>query len=200
MMRAGDFDGDGADEVAVLPIRGQAQDVCFFKGPKLAQTQGHDLQRRDSVGSGEAPVARTRGENFRKGKQTWSGLSLKKANGTVADLDGDGAAELIYSPGVYTLKGGLRQRVRPARHLQDRQLRLATTTCGCSRPATSPTEPGAEIVLVEGPQVRLYDSTGKELGGALRRSDSPTSSICPARRAAACCSAPARTATTISIG
>ena len=35
MMRAGDFDGDGADEVAVLPIRGQAKDVRFMEGSRL---------------------------------------------------------------------------------------------------------------------------------------------------------------------
>lgn len=108
MMRAGDFDGDGTDEVAVLPIRGQAQDVRFFKGPKLTQL-------KDALSSGAIPwdpVTRRSldtGKSFRKGQQTWSGVSLKMANGTAADLNGDGTAELIYSPGVHALKGGLRQ-------------------------------------------------------------------------------------------
>jgi len=165
VMRAGDFDGDGADEVAVLPIRGQAQDVCFFKGPKLAKL-------KDAISSGVVPwdpVKRRTldtGENFRQGKQTWSGLSLKSANGTVADLNGDGAAELIYSPGVHSLKGGLRQlfalpeKFKTASYDYSYNMRLLAA-------GNLTDNPGAEIVLVEGPQVRLYDSTGKELGKAV---------------------------------
>jgi len=34
-MRAGDFDGDGIDEIAVLPVRGQAKDLIFLDVPDL---------------------------------------------------------------------------------------------------------------------------------------------------------------------
>ena len=165
MMRAGDFDGDGAEEVAVLPIRGQAHDACLFKGPKLTQL-------KDKISSGviawdpEKRRSKDTGEDFRKGKRTWTSASLKKANGTVADLDGDGATELIYSPGVYSLKGGLRQLFalpdvfKTASYDTHYNMRLLAA-------GNLTDNPGAEIVLVEGPQVRLYDSTGKELGGAV---------------------------------
>jgi|CXWL01.1.fsa_nt_gi hypothetical protein len=165
LMRAGDFNGDGADEVAVLPIRGQAQDVCFFKGPKLAKL-------KDAISSGVVPwdpVKRRTldtGENFRKGKQTWSGLSLKSANGTVADLNGDGAAELIYSPGVHSLKGGRRQlfalpeKFRAASYDYSYNMRLLAAGDLTDRP-------GAESVVIEGPQVRLYGASGEDLGKAV---------------------------------
>jgi hypothetical protein len=167
MMCAGDFDGDGAEEVAVLPIRGQAHDACFFKGLKLTQLKDKissgviawDPEKRRAKDTGE-------GERFRKGKQTWSSGSLKKANGTTADLDGDGATELIYSPGVHSLKGGLRQlfalpdEFKTASYDQHYNMRLLAA-------GDLTGQPGAEIVLVEGPQVRLYDSTGKELGKAV---------------------------------
>lgn len=165
MMRVGDFDGDGADEVAVLPIRGQAHDACLFKGPKLTKL-------KDKISSGvvawdpEKRRSTATSEDVRKGERTWSSASLKKANGTVADLNGDGATELIYSPGVYSLKGGLRQLLalpdpfKTASYDQHYNMRLLAA-------GNLTDNPGAEIVLVEGPQVRLYDSTGKELGGTV---------------------------------
>lgn len=165
MMRAGDFDGDGAEEVAVLPIRGQAHDACFFNGPKLAPL-------KDKISSGVIPWdpekrrSKDTGEDFRKGKRTWSSASLKKANGTVADLDGDGAAELIYSPGVYSLQGGLRRLFALPEPLQvasyDQHYNMRLLAAG-----NLTDEPGAEVVLVEGPQVRIYDSAGRELGSAV---------------------------------
>lgn len=165
VMRTGDFDGDGADEVFVLPIRGQAHDGCFFKGPTLGQL-------KDRISSGVVPWdpekrrSKATGEDFRKGKRTWSSASLKKANGTAVDLDGDGVTELIYSPGVYSLKSGLRQlfplpeefkTTAYDTHYKTRLIAAGDLT----------DNPGAEIVLVEGPEVRLYDSTGKELGKAI---------------------------------
>lgn len=165
MMRAGDFDGDGAGEVAVLPIRGQAQDVCFFRGPELAKL-------KETISSGVIPWdpvmrrSRDTGENFRKGKQPWTGASLKRANGTVADLDGDGAVELIYSPGAYSLKGGLSERFTLPEAFKtagyDSFYNMRMLAAG-----DLTGEPGAEIVVVEGPAVRLYDSRGQELGQAV---------------------------------
>ncbi len=165
MMRAGDFDGDGAVEVAVLPIRGQAQDVAFFKGPRLTKLTA-------TISSGIIPwdpITRRStdtGDAFRKGKATWSGMSLKKANGTVADLDGDGAAELIYNPGVHTLKGGARQlfplpeAFKVASYDSFYNMRLLAA-------GDLTSQPGAEIVLVEGPAVRLFSAAGQELGQAV---------------------------------
>ena len=162
MMRAGDFDGDGADEVAVLPIRGQAQNVCFFRGPKLTRL-------KETISSNVIPWdpvtrrSKDTGEAFRRGERNWTGLSLKKANGAVADFDRDGSAKLIYPPGVYTLQGGLREMFAlPATFKvasYDYHYNMRLLAAGdLAEP------PGAEIVVVEGPAVRLYDATGKELG------------------------------------
>lgn len=162
LMRAGDFDGDGRDEVAVLPIRGQALETMFFKGPKLARLS-------ETISSGTRMWDPQKNENPQESRPQatpWNTLSLKKANGTVADLDGDGAAELIYSPGAYTLKGGLRQFLAlPApfpttSYDQHYNMRLVAAGNLTDRP-------GAEIVVLEGPQLRLYDSSGKELGRAV---------------------------------
>lgn len=165
MMRAGDFDGDGADEVAVLPIRGQAKDLRFFKGPNLLRLEAVV----PTAGIPWDPVARRSkdsGEDFRKGRRTWTGRSLKKANGTAADLDGDGAAELIDSRGAYTLKGGLRELCSLPDEFKaasyDHYYRMRLLAAGDLAPA-----PGAEIVVLEGPEVRLYSVQGKELGRAL---------------------------------
>jgi hypothetical protein len=164
MMRAGDFDGDGADEVAVMPIRGQAQDVCFFEGPKLSRLKA-------TISSGVIPWdpvlrrSKDTGEDYRKGKRPWSGQSLKKSNGTAADLDGDGAAELIHSPGAYSLKGGLREiftlpeAFKTAGYDTFYNMRMVAAGELTDRP-------GAEVVVLEAAEVRLYDSTGAELGRA----------------------------------
>lgn len=164
MMRAGDFDGDGADEVAVLPIRGQAKDLCFFEGPALTR-------RKETISSGEIPwdpVLRRSmdsGENFRKGKRAWTGQTLKKANGTVADLDGDGAEELIYPPGAYTLKGGLSEVLSLPDPFKaptyDSYYNMRLLAAG-----DLTAEPGAEIAILEGPELRLLSATGVELGRA----------------------------------
>ncbi len=76
MLRAGDFDGDGRDEVSLVGLRGRALDVRFLKG--------NDLQ----------PLPEAMSLN-----------GLKTANGSVADLDGDGAAELFVGGEVLSLKG-----------------------------------------------------------------------------------------------
>ncbi len=165
MMRAGDLDGDGADEVVVLPIRGQAKDLVLFKGTNLARVKGM------AIPSGEIPwkpqerfeMARARAAvELREG---WDGQSLKKANGVVADLDGDGCAELVYPPGVYTLRGGVRQVFAlpgPLRqNSYDAYYNMRLLAVG-----NLTDEPGAEIVIVEGPQLCLYSSSGRELGRA----------------------------------
>ncbi|MEN9402792.1 MAG: hypothetical protein RL091_1495 [Verrucomicrobiota bacterium] len=147
LMRAGDFDGDGADEIAVLPIRGsgQSQDVFFFKGAALTEL-------RERIPSGRQPRD--------------PAMTLKHANGVAADLDGDSADELIYKPGVFTLKGGLRSRFAlPGRFMEpsyDYHYNMRLLAAGNLTDRT-----GAETVIVEGPQVRLYGATGKELGQAV---------------------------------
>ncbi len=162
MMRAGDFDGDGADEVAVLPIRGQAQDVCFFKGNRLLKVK-ETLSSNVIPWDPEKRRSKDTGENFRKGKRTWSGQTLKKANGTVANLDGKGGAELIYSPGAYTLQGKARQVLalpetyKVASYDYYYNMRLVAA-------GDLTANPGAEIVVVEGPQIGLYSASGEELG------------------------------------
>ncbi|MBL9189936.1 MAG: hypothetical protein JNK23_20820 [Opitutaceae bacterium] len=146
ILRAGDFDGDGADEVAALLVGGFArQDMLFFKGPTLTQLK-ETIARKSPSGD---PL-----------------LSLKNANGTVADLDGDGAAELVWKRGAYTLKGGLHPVFDLPSKIKERSydyhytMRLVASGDLTDRP-------GAETVVVEGPQVRLYDAKGRELGQAI---------------------------------
>lgn len=164
LLRAGDFDGDGADEVAVLPVRGQAQDLVFFKGPQLAQLKERITFEKVPWDSSSA-AAKKAGAAFRKGKQTWTAMSLLAANGTAADLDGDGASELVYNPGAYALKGGLRQIValpeafKAASYDQFYRMRLVAA-------GDLTDDPGAEIAVLEGPEIRLYGKGGKQLGAA----------------------------------
>jgi hypothetical protein len=159
MMRAGDLDGDGADEVVVMPLAGQSKDLCFFKGPKLTKMVepiSQELVMRQT---------KDKSEDFRKGKKTWGGQTLKTANGTVAVLDGSGAATLIYPPGGVTLKGGphqtfaLPETFAVPSYDQNYNMRLPAA-------GNLTDSPGGEIVLVEGATLRLYSATGKELGKA----------------------------------
>jgi len=136
-------------------------DAYFFKGPKLAK-----LKETISSGTRMWDPEKREKKMDKKERSAWNSSSLKKANGTVADLNGDGAADLIYTAGAYTLKGGLRQLAslpeafKTASYDQHYNMRLLAA-------GNLTDKPGAEIVLVEGPQVRLYDSTGKELGGVV---------------------------------
>jgi len=165
LMRAGDFDGDGRDEVAVLPVRGQAQDMLFLEGPSLVRGKQRIATVRKPWDS-HSKEAKEWGDRFRTGQRLWTGSELKSANGAVGDLDGDGAAELVYPPGAYTLRGGLRQTVAlPAKFKTasyDYFYNMRLPAAGDLTDA-----PGHEIVLVEGPQVRLYGSRGEPLGGAV---------------------------------
>ncbi len=110
LLRAGDFDGDGIDEVAVLPVRGQAKDLVFLELPGLAPRKER-IALEMVPWDASSPEGRKVGERFRAGKQPWNAQCLRTANGVAGDLDGDGAQELIFNPGAYSLKGGLRQTV-----------------------------------------------------------------------------------------
>lgn len=145
VMQAADFDGDGADEVAVFPIRGQPQDLVVLKGADLARVK--DLSAADLSASLRLQPA-------------------KSGNATSGDVDGDGVAELICNSGAYAFKGRLRKtfslpaKFRPPSYDQYYNMRLlAVGDCTDAR--------GAETVVVEGPQVRLYDAAGRELGHAI---------------------------------
>lgn len=141
MLRTGDFDGDGADEVAVLPVRGQAQAMVFFKGNSL------------KLSALEIPSDKKFG-------------SLGKANGTVGDLDGDGRAELVYQPGAFSVRDGFQQVVSFPPRFQvgsyDRHYNMRLLAVG-----NLTDEPGAEVVLLEGAEIRLLSSEGKMLGRAV---------------------------------
>jgi hypothetical protein len=142
VLRAGDFDGDGADEVAVLTRR---EVVSFFKGPRLTALEPKVTGKANHLGG--------------------PGWTLRQANGTVADLDGDGAEEFIHLPGAFTLKGGLRKRFDlPGKFRDlgyDTHYRMRMVAAG-----DLTARPGAETVVVEGSQVALYDRDGRELGHA----------------------------------
>ena len=164
LMRAGDFDGDGNDEVAVLPVRGQAKDLVFLDAASLKP-------RKERIASEVIPwnptsvQAKTMGKQFRSGKRPWTGRTLLTANGIASDLDDDGVQELVFSPGVYSLKGGLRQTVAFPEPFKvpsyDRYYKMRSCAAG-----DLTTAPGAEIVLLEGCEIRLLDSQGKLLGSA----------------------------------
>ena len=144
VLRAGDFDADGADEVAVLVIRGTKQDVQFFKGSKL-EYMGMGLALGTHVGD---PL-----------------LSLRSANGLTADLNMDGAAEFIFPPAICELiDGAWRSSALPARFPQpsySTHYTMRLFAQGDLHPA-----PGRELVLVEGPTMRILDSAAREIGRA----------------------------------
>ena len=144
VLRAGDFDGDGADEVGALVIRGQAQDIRFFKGPKL-ERMAAGIARGTHVGD---PL-----------------LSLRSANGVAGDLDGDGAAEFIFTPAINRLRDGAWQSTAlPGRSTQTSYAAHYNMRLLAQGELTS--SAGRELVLVEGPVVRLCDQKGRELGRA----------------------------------
>lgn len=142
-LRAGDFDGDGRDEVAVIAVGRQVDDLRFLRGPSLEQAE----ERIPS------PAVRD------------PAMGLRQANGLVADVSGDGFPELVYKPGAYTLRGGARALVSfPERFLAgsyDQHYTMRFVAAGDLTGAAGP-----EFVLVEGPQVKLCDAHGKELGHA----------------------------------
>jgi hypothetical protein len=164
MMRAGDFDGDGSDEVAVLPVRGQAKDLVFLRVPDLTPRKER-IPFQLKPWDGSSPEAREAGQRFRSGKRSWNAQALRSANGTTADLDGDGIAELIFNPGAYSLKGGLRQTAEFPDAFKvpsyDRHYNMRMVAAGELTDA-----PGAEIVLLEGCEIRVLDSHGRTLGAA----------------------------------
>lgn len=164
LMRAGDFDGDGNDEVAVMPVRGQAKDLVFLDLPGLAKREeriSFELVPWDGSSAG----ARKVGERFRSGDRPWTARSLRTANGCTADIDGDGAQELIFNPGAYSLKDGARQTVEFPEAFKvpsyDRFYNMRMVAAGELTDA-----PGAEIVLLEGCEIRLLDRRGTPLGAA----------------------------------
>ncbi|MCU0876138.1 MAG: PQQ-binding-like beta-propeller repeat protein [Pirellulaceae bacterium] len=164
LMRAGDFDGDGTDEVAVLPVRGQAKDLVFLDVPGLAPRKERITFEMVPWDASSAESKKV-GERFRSGKRPWTTKSLLTANGIAGDLDGDGAHELIFNPGVYSLKGGLRQTVKFPEPFKvpsyDQFYKMRMVAAGDLTDA-----PGAEIVLLEGCEVRLLDNQGNLLGAA----------------------------------
>ena len=144
VMRAGDYDGDGRDEVAALSIRGQQQDVHFFKGPTLARMK----------------------ETISRGKVSGDPLfSLRPANGLAGDLDGDGADEFIFTPGVHALKGTPRRLFALPEKFATKSY-ATHYTMRLFAPGNLTGGPGAELAIVEGPELRLYDAAGKLLGKA----------------------------------
>jgi hypothetical protein len=130
--------------VGALVIRGQAQDIRFFKGPKLDR-MGAGISRGMHVGD---PL-----------------LSLRSANGLAGDLDGDGVAEFTFTPGINRLAGGAwRSTALPGRSSQASYAAHYNMRLFAQGDLASAS--GQELVLVEGPVVRLCDQAGRELGRA----------------------------------
>jgi len=145
VLRSGDFNGDGVDEVAVMTLMGQIESTQFYKGPLLDPLDDR-IPSRPSVAKGP-------------------GTRRKPANGIVADLDGDGRQELIYPPGIFTLAGGVRKiRDLPERFGEVSYDAFYNMRLMAAGDLTK--HPGKELVIVEGPEVRIYSSSGKEIGRA----------------------------------
>jgi hypothetical protein len=164
LMRAGDFDGDGNDEVAVLPVRGQARDAVFLDVPGLAPRKEQipfDVVPWDS----SSPEGKKKGERYREGKRPWTAQTLRAANATVGDLNADGVDELIFNSGAYSLEGGSHQMVEFPEPFKapsyDQHYNMRIVAVG-----DLTAEPGNEIVLLEGCEIRLLDGQGKQLGAA----------------------------------
>jgi|CXWL01.1.fsa_nt_gi hypothetical protein len=150
MLRAGDFDGDGRDKVAVVPASG----VRGYRAPaSLSFFQDPHLSKLTEAGE-RGPLAAYHPVS-----------AVKNTNGTVADLNGDGAEELIYHSGVHTLKSGLHPLFTlPPKHPDPSYDHHYTMQLLAAGDLTD--RPGAETVIVNGAQVRLCDATGRELGHA----------------------------------
>ena len=161
LLRAGDFNGDGNDEVAVLPVRGQAKDIVFLEVPGLAPRKeriAFEMVPWDS----DSPGAKEMGERFRTGKRPWTAKTLLTANGIVGDLNSDGADELVFNSGVYSLKNGLHQMVEFPEPFKvpsyDQFYKMRMVAIGDLTEA-----PGNEVVLLEGCEIRLLDKQGQQL-------------------------------------
>jgi hypothetical protein len=151
LLRAGDFNGDGKDEVAVVPASGvrgyrAPPSLALFKGPYLSKlTEAGERGPRTAY----HPVP-----------------ASKNDNGTVADLNGDGSEALFYNSGVYTLKGGLHPLFTlPPKHADlsyDHNYTMQLLAAG-----DLTDQPATETVIVNGAQVQLCDATGRELGHAI---------------------------------
>ncbi len=165
MLRAGDFDGDGRDEVGVLGLRGRALDVRFLQGPELRL-----LPAELSLDG------------------------LKTANGTVADLDGDGAAELLAGNFILSLKGQVNnapkgQTTGSNKGQVKKGGRKGQVSNDSVPPGRLPDEPtarsydyhyrmrslavgnlagdsGREIAILDGPDLQVCTAAGKVLGSA----------------------------------
>lgn len=140
MLRAGDFDGDGNDEVAFQGLRGQPMEVRFLAGAAL-----------DPL-----PAAGPRN-------------GLRTANGAVADIGGDGAEELLLGRDVLSLKGGAAGNVRrlatlpeePKTKSYDSHYRMRDLAAG-----NLVGGPEAEIAIIDAMDIQLCTGAGKVLGSA----------------------------------
>ena len=122
----------------VLPVRGQAQSMIFFEGNNLKRSKLEIPPNKNDGGLGSA-------------------------NGTVGDLDGDGIVELVYKPGAFSLRDGFQQVVSLPPKFEtasyDRHYNMRMLATGNLTDA-----PGAEIVILEGAEIRLFSSKGEMLG------------------------------------
>ena len=144
-------------------LRGQAKDVQFFRGPQLkpypaklpVQMIEYDPVTRRSV----------RPKDRKPGQKAWDGSGLIACNATVADVDGNGAAELIYGPGAVSVKSGVQWIANlpdpPPAKSYDYFYRMRMMAVG-----NLSDSPGAEIAVLEGPDIQLCDSHGKLLSKA----------------------------------
>ena len=138
VLRAGDFDGDGSDEVALVGVRSKPLYVRFFKGADLEPMPGATSQL-GKFASGDDPV-----------------------NGLAADVDGDGAAELLLAGDIVGFKDGSlvhRTDVLPAVPKPKSycySYRMRTVAVGDLAPG-----PGCEILALDGADLQLCSADGK---------------------------------------
>ncbi len=138
VLRAGDFDGDGQDEVALLTVRGRrAGEIVFLDG-----TQLQPRSTRVTVDN------------------------LDHANTLVADLDGDGRSELLTGERVATLLAGKAKVIlelppAPQPISYDHAYRMRNVAVGNFAGGSE-----MEIVTVDGPEVILHDRAGQVITAA----------------------------------
>ncbi len=138
VLRAGDFDGDRRDEVALLTVRGRrAGEVLFLAGPELKP-----LPARFAVDN------------------------LDNANSLTADVNGDGQIELLTGERVANLRAGkahilFELPAAPQPLSYDHSYRMRNVAVGNFIGG-----PELEIVTVDGPEVILHDGAGKVIAAA----------------------------------
>jgi len=153
LLRAGDLDGDGNDEVIQISHKGEMQALTL---PSL------DLHRKDRWGDRKALKLRPFEKQARPDKGLWRPYSF-----SLDDLDGDGRCELLLGSSFYN-QGGI-QVLGPsgaplwqqAEGFASRDEGIASTFLAAGD--VDPQQPGKEVIALAATRVFVFNSGGKLL-------------------------------------